>query len=336
MRSTSPSNPARDLPSGPPPDSPPTGASVRQRPDSLWGVLLLVAAVACFSVLDTTTQHVTAELPILTAVWGRNVFQTLITTALIWTQGRGPAGPSSRLWHTRRPGLHLVRGMLMLVVTVTAFASLQFMPVGEFTAVVMTTPLLVTLLAARLLGEHVSLWRVLLVGGGFAGTLVIVRPGANMLGWSMLLPLMLVLANAGFQLLTSRLARSEHPLTIQLYTAWIGTLATSLPLYWFWSPVPTLSLWLGLGLMGAASAAGHYMLVMAFMRSPAAVLMPYMYLQIGFSVFLGWLVFDHFPDHWSLVGIGVIAVCGTAGAGLTLFENRARERNQARKHRPGA
>ena len=72
---------------------------------------------------------------------------------------------------------------------------LHYLPVGEYTAMAMTTPLLVTMLASRFLGEHVSIFRLTLVGGGLAGTLVIVRPGSNAIGWAMLFPLALVLVN---------------------------------------------------------------------------------------------------------------------------------------------
>jgi drug/metabolite transporter (DMT)-like permease len=288
----------------------------------LLGILLLIAAVACFAVLDTTTKRITAEVPVIMAVWFRYFFQAVITSALSLSQ----KGSSS--WKTERPAMHAARGVLMLIVTLAAFFSLKFMPVGEFTAVVMTTPLLVTLLAARLLGEHVSLFRVLLVLGGFSGTLIIVRPGSQLLGWTLLLPLALVVANTGFQLLTSRMTRTEHPMTIQLYTSWIGTAVMALPLYWSWTSIANPYLWAGMVLMGIASAAGHFLLVMAFTRTPAAALMPYMYLQIGFAMVGGWFMFDHLPDRLSLIGIGLIACCGTAGALLTLLENRLRRAEQ--------
>ena len=289
-----------------------------RHPQALLGIVLLIAAVACFAVLDTTTKRITAEVPVLMAVWFRYFFQALITSALALGQKGGTT------WKTEHLGMHVLRGTLMLIVTLTAFFSLKFMPVGEFTAIVMTTPLLVTLLAARLLGEHVSIFRVLLVLGGFAGTLVIVRPGGQSMDWIMLLPLALVLANTGFQLLTSRMTRTEHPMTIQLYTSWIGTALVALPLYWSWAPISSPALWAGMALMGLASAAGHFLLVMAFTRTPAAVLMPYMYLQIGFAVLGGWIMFDHIPDHVTLIGIGLIACCGTAGALLTQLEVRYR------------
>jgi drug/metabolite transporter (DMT)-like permease len=283
---------------------------------ALTGIGLLVAAVACFAVLDTTTKRVTAEVPLWMAVWARYFFQAVLTSAWVLPK-KGLA-----IVRTDRLGLQITRGVLLMAVTMLAFSSLHVMPVGEFTAIVMTTPLLVTLLAARLLGEHVSKLRIVLVGGGFIGTAIIVRPGGNAMGWAMLLPLGLVLANAAFQLLTGKLARTEASLTTQFYTSWVGVLLASIPLYWFWTAVSDPTMWLGLLLMGVAGAAGHMLMIMAFARAPAATLMPYMYLQIGFAMLGGWIMFDHVPDHVSLLGIGLIALCGTASGLLTLWESR--------------
>jgi drug/metabolite transporter (DMT)-like permease len=289
---------------------------------ALAGIGLLIAAVACFAVLDTTTKRVTAEVPLLMAVWARNFFQALFTSALVLPK------QGLKVLRTNHVGMQITRGVLMITVTVLAFSSLSVMPVGEFTAIVMTTPLLVTLLAARLLGEHVSPLRIALVVGGFLGVAIIVRPSGNAVSWNswhMLLPLFLVVANTAFQLLTSKLTRTETTMTTQFYTSWVGALLSTIPLVWFWTTIGDPYLWLGLLLMGVAGAVGHILMIMSFERSPAATLMPYMYMQIGFAMLGGWIVFDHIPDHWSLLGIGLIALCGTAGGLLTMFEARLRK-----------
>lgn len=290
----------------------------RVKPSAWGGLLLLVAALACFAVLDTTTKWVTAEVPQMMALWVLFGVQALGSSSYVWAK-RGRAGV-----RTTYPGLHLTRGALIAVVQVLVFFSLDVLPVGEFTALAMTTPLLVTLLAARVLGEHVSALRLLLVAGGLAGTLVIVRPGSNALGWALLLPVGLVLVNAVFQLLTSRMARTEDAVTTLFYTSVTAFVIMSLPLAWFWQPIAEPRLWLGMLLMGLAASAGNLLFILAFERAPAATLMPYMYLQIGFGILGGWLVFDHVPDALALVGMGLVALCGIAGALLTVHEARQR------------
>ena len=273
-----------------------------------------------FVVLDTTTKLVTADVPMLMALWVLFLVQTLFTGGYVLV-ARGWASLK-----TVHPGLHATRGTLLLVVQLLAFLSLKVLPVGEYTALAMTTPLVVTLLATRFLGEHVSPLRLVLVALGLVSTLVIVRPGSNAMGWAMLLPLGLVLVNAAYQLLASKMARTEDAVTTVFYTCSTALLLSSLPLAWLWQPIGDLNLWLGLLLMGVAAAGGNLFFILAFERAPAATLMPYMYLQIGFGILGGWLVFDHVPDFWALVGMGMIAACGVAGGLLTLHETRARRR----------
>ncbi len=288
-----------------------------KKPQSaLLGISLLLVAMACFAILDTTTKRVTTVVPVLMAIWARYFFQALLTTAVVL--------PIKGLdvFKTKNPRMQITRGLLLTLVTGLAFSSLTFLPVGEFTAIVMVVPLLVTLLAARMLGEHVSTQRLWLVCGGFVGTLIIVRPGTAVFGWPLLIPLALVILNAAFQLLTSKMTRTEDVMTTQFYTTWVGTALASVPLYWFWVPVTDTRVLVELVLMGVAGCVGHFMLIMAFERSPAGTLMPYMYAQIGFAMIGGWWVFDHVPDHWSMMGIGLIALCGTAGGLLTVYELR--------------
>jgi drug/metabolite transporter (DMT)-like permease len=290
----------------------------RVTPSALGGLLLLVAALGCFAVLDTTTKVVTATVPLLMALWVLFLVQTLAAGGYVLL-----VRDRSSL-KTNRIGLHLTRGALLLAVQMLAFFSLRYLPVGEFTAMAMTTPLLVTLLASRFLGEHVSVFRLALVAGGLAGTLVIVRPGSNAIGWALLLPLGLVLINSAYQLLASKMARTEDAVSTLFYTCLTALVLMTLPLAWVWVPVADLSLWLGLLLMGMAAAGGNLFFILAFERAPAATLMPYMYLQIGFGILGGWLVFDHVPDFWALVGMGLVALCGVAGGLLTLHEMRSR------------
>lgn len=292
------------------------GASRHARPHALAGIALVVAASACFAALDTTTKYVSAAVPLLMALWFRYFFQAVATTAVVLpTRGW-------RIWRTRHLAWHLVRGLLLLTSSLLAFASLRYMPVGEFTAIVMITPLAITLLAATVLEEHVSALRWALVAGGFAGTLMIIRPGGSAFGWSSLLPLLLVASNAAFQVLTSKLARTEDPVAMHLYTGWTGTAVSALALPFVWTALPDPWLWAGLCFMGLMATVGHFMLILAYYRAPAATLTPYLYSQIGFAMLGGVIVFSHVPDHLSLAGIGMIAVCGAAGAWLTVRERR--------------
>ncbi|MBX3588451.1 MAG: DMT family transporter [Ramlibacter sp.] len=283
---------------------------------ALVGIALATAAVACFATLDTTTKYVSLSVPVLMALWFRYLFQAVATTVAVL-----PLRGLSVL-RTAHPRYQCLRGALLFTTSLFAFFSLKYMPVGEFTAIVMITPLVITLLAATQLKEHVSSLRWVLVAGGFAGTMIIIRPGGGSFTWTLLLPLGLVASNAWFQVLTSKLAKTEDSLTMHFYTGWVGTLLASVALPFVWASLDSWTLWAGLCLMGFMGTVGHFFLILAYKKAPAATLTPYLYAQIGFAMLGGWLVFEHVPDRTSLAGIALVAVCGAAGAWLTVRESR--------------
>jgi drug/metabolite transporter (DMT)-like permease len=290
---------------------------VSRSPSALAGIALVIAAVACFATLDTTTKFVSAGVPLLMALWFRYFFQAAATTAVVL-----PLRGLSVL-RTAHPKFQCLRGVLLLCSSLFAFLSLKYMPVAEFTAIGAIVPLLITLLAATALREKVSALRWSLVLGGFIGTLIIIRPGGEDFSWALLLPLGMVATNTGFQVLTSKLAKTEDPITMHLYTGWVGTLLASLALPFVWVSLPSWWLWACLLLMGVAATVGHFLLILGYMRAPAATLTPYLYAQIAFAMVGGWIVFSHVPDGWSMLGMLMIAICGALGAWLTARESRA-------------
>jgi len=288
-------------------------------PPVLAGIGLAVMACALFAAMDTITQYLmVAGIPLLVGVWGRYFFQALATLVVaVPLRGR-------QLLHTHRLGFHLLRGALLFTGTALTFASLRHMQLGEFTAIIMISPLITTLLGPMLLKEHVTPVRWLLLAGAFIGTLIIIRPAGGGFNWYLLLPLCQVAANVAFQIVTSKLARTEHPLTLHLYTGGVGAALATLALPFAWPGIPSASIWILLLLMGLLGAVGHFLLILAFQRAPATTLMPYLYTQIAFAVLGGLAVFGHMPDAWSFAGMTVIAACGLAGAWLTLQQMRHR------------
>ena len=284
---------------------------------ALAGIAMAVLATLFFALTDSASKFVAlAAVPALMALWVRYIIQALATTLVVVPLG------GWAVMRTRRPLFHLLRGLLLITSSMLVFFSLKFMPVGEFTAIMLTTPLVITLVAGVFLREQVSPLRWLLVAGGFVGTLVIIRPTGEAFSPALLLPLAHVAANCVFQILTSRMARTENPLTLNFYTAWVGALAVTplLPLVWQ-AQVPAL-LWAVMAAMGVFGAIGHFLLIVAYQRAPVATLTPYLYAQIGFAMLCGWLVFAHVPDGWAVLGMALIAACGVAGAWLTLAEHR--------------
>ena len=160
-----------------------TSSRDRESERILAGIGLVIVAVACFATLDTATKVSTTGVPILMGVWFRYAFQAVATT-LVLLPRYGIA-----VLRTEHPRYQLLRGALLLASSTLAFLSLRYMPLAEFTSIVLIAPLVVTLLAATALKEEVSPLRWALVAGGFVGTLVILRPGGTVFSWAILLPL---------------------------------------------------------------------------------------------------------------------------------------------------
>ena len=282
----------------------------------LAGIGFVILSVACFAILDTTTKHISASVPILLALWFRYLIQAVFSTVFFLPK-RGMS-----LFKTEHPKFQMVRGALLFGSSLCAFFGLKYLPVGEFTAIASITPLVVTLMGALSLGEKVRKLRWALVLGAFAGTMVIVRPGSQHFDWVLIFPLVLILTNSGFQLLTSRMARTEDPVTMNVLTGWVGTALGAFLLPFVWELPTEWFVWAQLLLMGSFATVGHYLLILAFSKAPATVLTPYFYTQIVVAMLGGWLIFDHIPDHWTLVGLGVVTLCGALGAWLTVRESR--------------
>jgi drug/metabolite transporter (DMT)-like permease len=284
------------------------------------GIAFIIAALACFGALDTSSKVAAAVVPVLMAVWVRYLVQTVVTAAVLWPR------EGTRLLRTRRPLLQVGRALLLISANALAFLSLRYMQVAEFTAIVMLTPLLLTVVAAWALHERVSWLRWLCVSAGFVGTLIVMRPGRELFGVVMLLPLLLVVANTAFQVVTSRLAKTDRPGTIHFYSGLTGLTLTSVALPFAWQPQEP-AMWLLMGLMGVLGTLGHFLLIVAYTRTPVAVLTPYQYLQILFAAIGGWVVFGHVPDEWSLVGIALIGAGGVFGTWITGRELLAQRRS---------
>ena len=295
----------------------------RQRP--ALGISLILVTAACFAALDTSIKYLGAFMPVLLIVWTRYTIQALVM--LVWVARSKTAG-----FRPTHPKFQFIRGALLLATSAMAAFGVQRMPVAEFTAINMLTPVGVTFLAAWFLNEPVSRLRWALVIGCLAGALIVIRPGSGLFGWAVLFPLGAASTYAAFQVLTRKLAGLENPFTTHFYTGATG-FAILTPLLLL-SPIDVrgalasaspfqFALLLEMALMGTI---GHLLLILALGLAPTAVLMPFIYTQIATAAAVGWLVFGYVPDGWAWVGMGVIVVCGAASAWLNVHETALRKR----------
>lgn len=287
----------------------------------LAAAALTLVAVFLFAAMDTAIRAAGAHIPALLLLTLRYGVQAGVMA--VWIASR--RGLSFRVAH---PRFQALRGALLLSSSVCAFFGLQHLPVPEFTAVSMLTPVLVTLLSAMLLKEVVAPARWVLVAVSFAGALIVLRPGSGLFGWAALFPLAGALAYASFQVLTTRMAHLDPPLTTHFWTGFTGTalvLPVLLALLPSWTgrlaQVPATSWALAL-FIAACGSFGHLLLVLAYRHASAATFAPLHYAQIAFAVLLSWFAFDRLPDGPAFAGMLLIAASGATSAWLNLRARR--------------
>jgi len=272
------------------------------------GILLILAAGLLLASQDALSKSLTAVYPLLLVVWLRYLSQSVLMLALFAPR------MGLNLLRTQRPWLQLVRGLSLVAITLLFYSALRFIPLGEATAVIFLAPLVVIVLSATWLKEHISRGLWLSVGVGLLGVLLIVRPGGALFTPAILLPLGAAFCFGLYQLLTRRLSATDHPATSNFLSALVGTLSVSVLLPWFWQ-TPTLVDGLLMATLGATAMTGHMLLTHAYRFGSAASLAPFTYVQIVTATLLGMLFFDHTPDMWAILGMAVIILSGAALAG---------------------
>lgn len=296
--------------------TPPPPTPLSQRQAALWGIAFTVLACAGFAVQDAAIKAIGVVLSIWMALFLRFTIQSVLTTGFVLVR-RGPSA-----LRTQYPQFQVLRALLFCGTGTLGFASIQSMPLAEFTAIIATTPLCVTLVAALVLRQRVSPLRWCLVALGLAGALIIIRPGASSFSLAMLLPLGTLCTGTAYQVLSSRMAGKEPPETTQFYTGWLATLFLGCTLPWTWQTITEPWVWGLAFLIGLASATSHMLMLNAYARATPATIAPFLYTQIAFALIVGWLLYRHLPDGWSVVGMVTIAASGAASTWLTLRETR--------------
>lgn len=286
---------------------------------ALRGIGFMAATLLFYSLIDAITKYLSADYPVIFILWARYVFQTLFLVVLLMRAG------SLGFLRTKRLGLQSLRAAFNIATNFTFIFGLSFLPLADAVALFMVGPLFVTALSVPLLGEKVGPRRWAAVGVGFIGALIIVRPGMGAsFQWASLLMLLAALINALFQITTRKLATTDQPLTTLAYLTLTGLAVTSavVPFFWVHVPMGVLALLAGQGALGNAS---NLCLIAALRRAPASTLAPFSYGTVAFAAVFGYLIFDQFPDHWTVTGALVIIA-----SGLYIIHREAVQRRKQR------
>jgi drug/metabolite transporter (DMT)-like permease len=278
------------------------------------GILLMLLTMCLFVAADATAKVLTHSYPVIEVTWGRFLFHVALLLPLLVTRG-------GAVFRTSRLRLQLTRSTLQIGSTVIYFAALALLPLATAATIAFAQPLVVTVLSVPVLGEKVGPRRWAAVVVGFIGVLTVIRP-TGIVQWAALLPLATAACSACYAIATRLVARVDPVQVSLFYTAAGGLALASLAVPFVWQ-TPDLKGWLLMALTGVLAGSGHYCIIHAFQRAPAAMLAPFTYTQLLWATGLGYLLFGDLPDRWTVAG-GLVIV----GSGLYVFYRESVRRRE--------
>jgi len=262
------------------------------------GIVYMIGSGASFAAMIAIVRFLSADMHTIEIAFFRNLFG--LAFMVPWVLRVGLDG-----LRTKRFGTHLFRSLVGLAAMLCFFTAIGLLPVAEVTALTFTAPLFASVGAALVLKERVRLrrWTAILVG--FAGALIILRPGVETIQPAALI----ALASAAFMavavLSVKALSRTEAPNVIVVYMGLLITPLSLIPALFVWT-APTLDMWIWLVLMGLMATLGQVMLTRACAAADASVILPFDFSRLVFVAILGFLLFGERPDIWTWVGAALI------------------------------
>lgn len=277
------------------------------------GILWVIVATLFFTGTNTCAKILGQSHDVLQVVWARYTFHLVLLALLLNVRFPG-------ILRTANLQMQLGRSIMLLVASALYFTGFTLLPLAESSAIINVTPILVTVLSAPLLGERVGIRRWAGVLAGFAGALIIIRPGLGIIDAAALFPLSAASAYALYQIFTRRVSQSDSALTSIAYTAVAGTVVCGVAVPFVWTP-PDAAGWGLMVLMGLCGAIGHYCLIRAYTVAEVSTVVPFTFTIMIWMTASGFVVFGDLPDLWAALGMAIIA-----GSGLYIMHRETRRR----------
>ncbi|RFZ89531.1 DMT family transporter [Shinella sp. WSJ-2] len=277
-----------------------------------FGLLLMVLSVLISPIIDIFAKLAVTAVPATEITFVRLLFQMTVLGPICLYRGT----LFDVTW--RKMGLHAARGLLMAVTMISFVTPLAVMEVADAIAIFFVEPIILTILGAIFLKETIGWRRYSACGVGFFGSLLVIQPSLQEVGWIALLPVVAAFSLALFFLLTRLVAQKEDPWSMQFYAGLWGALFAGLLLFFgsragiaFLSPVmPDMKHTLYIAGAAVAATIAGVLGVYAYRSAPASTLAPLQYLEIVSATILGWFVFGDLPDALKWLGIAIIIASG--------------------------
>jgi len=282
----------------------PTTQAAQPPQKPLLGILFMCLASSFFPAMNGLAKLMSRDYSSEQVVWARTLSHLVFVLVLFMPK----AGVG--ILRTSRPGVQFLRGCMLISSTFLFFSAIRFVPIAQAASISFTAPLIVVMLAGPMLGERVTLSRVMAVIVGFAGVLVVIRPGAAVFQWASLLIVGSAACYAVYQVLTRRVAGFDAPETSVVYSALLGSVLMSAIVPFSWRTPASAADVLLLGSLGVLGGLGHYCVARAMTYAAANFLSPFQYWQMVGSVIVGYWLFGEIPDAFTWIGAALIIAAG--------------------------
>lgn len=305
------------------------------------GILCVIVSMAALSTQDMIIKWLSTTYPLHEIIFTRAAIAVFLTLGLVHLEG------GLGLLRSRRPHLHVARGLLLVLANFSYFLALAVMPLAEAVAIFFVAPLIITALSVPLLGERIGPLRGLAVLAGLAGVIIMLRPGLGDTSLVVLLPLLAAFCYALMQITTRRLGVTDKASVMAFYvqlTFFVFSAATGLIIgdgrfagsghpslefllrAWTWPSAGDALLFLACGCLITVAA---YLLSHAYRTSEATLLAPFEYTSLPLAVIWGLLLWGDWPDPIAFLGIALIV-----GGGLLVFYREAAQGRILASRRP--
>jgi len=267
-------------------------------PGNVRGALLILLGSMFFAANDAMVKFVGGNIhPVQIALIRYSLGVVFLAPMFV---GLGLTGLK-----TARIGLHLGRALVATIGQLAVYYAVVHLMLADATAIMFSRPLFITVLAVVLLGETVGWrrWSATIVG--FAGMVVMVRPGQMGFDPASMVAIAAALLFALSLVLIRKLASTEPPARILFYYHVSGSLLFLGPALWLWVE-PSALQWLLLFLIGVLTTIGMVCFVRGFAVGEASIVGPMEYSRLVYAALVGYFVFAELPDAWTWVGAAII------------------------------
>jgi drug/metabolite transporter (DMT)-like permease len=267
------------------------------------GILLMIAGVVSFAVMDATIKWLSSDFAITQIVALRSWFGLPLLFFLVYLEGGIPA------LKTNRPGAHWFRYLLVFALSFSFFWVLSRMKLVDAIAITFAAPILITALSVPVLKEAVGLHRWFAILVGFVGVLLMLRPGAGVFQWAAVVALGSTTVYA-FLMITTRALKSTETTAALMFYPQFGMALTGLflaPLFWKTPDLKQLGLF---AIAGTFGSLGILFLTNAFRLAPVATVSPFEYTALIWATLFGYLLWQELPDSFTLFGASIVIASG--------------------------